>query len=164
MKLNNLNKDELLLICEKLCPKNILYISLTCKKIFKKIYSEAFLRGIKKYEKWEYLEGNERYGYNKLYNINILKKKLKLRESEYEILHMKILPASYKGLIEIPKEISYLSEVENIDLSSNKITEIPKEICKLQKLKHLDLSNNFIRDVSNLCGLKKLNIYIFMII
>ena len=151
-----LNKDELLLLCEKLCPKNILYFSLTCKKIFKKIYCEAFLRGRKKYKYYEYLEGNERHVYNLLYHVSILKKKLKLRESEYEILHMKILPAGYKGLTEIPKEIFYLTEIENIDLSCNAIIDIPKDICKLEKLKHLDLSNNFIRDVSNLCGLKRL--------
>ena len=154
--MEKLNRDELLLICEKLKPRDVLGLCLSCKKIFKKVYSEAFLKGAKKYENWEWVSGNERYVYNLLYNVNVLKKKLKLKETEYEILHMKVLHAGYKSLIEVPKEIFYLKDVENIDLSSNGIVDIPKEICKLEKLKHLDLSNNFISDVSNLCGLKKL--------
>ena len=154
-----LNRDELLLICEKLNPRDVIRFCLSCKKVFNKIYSEAFTRGMAKYENYEWIEGaerNERYVYNLLYNVSVLKKKLKLKETEYEILQMKILPAGYKGLTEIPKEIFYLKNVENIDLSCNCIVDIPKNICKLQKLKHLDLSNNFITDVSNLCGLKKL--------
>ena len=152
----DLNRDELLLICEKLNPKDVVRFCLSCKKVFTKIYSEAFTRGMTKYENYEWVEGNERYVYNLLFNIGILKRKLKLKETEYEILHMKVLPAGYKGLTEIPKEIFYLKNVENIDLSCNHVVDIPKDFSKLQKLKHLDLSNNFITDVSNLCGLKKL--------
>lgn len=153
--MDKLNRDELLLICQKLQPKDIVYFSLTCKRIFKKIYYEGF-QSVKKYENYERVEGNERFVYHLLHNLNILKRNLKLEENEYEILHMKFLHAGYKELTMIPKEIFYMKDIETLDLSCNNIKRIPKEIHKLQKLKHLDLSNNFISDVSELCALKSL--------
>ena len=48
---------------------------------------------------------------------------------------------------EIPKEIQYLTQLEQLYLNDNKIKEIPTEIKYLTQLNSLDLSTNFIKEI-----------------
>jgi internalin A len=55
---------------------------------------------------------------------------------------VKELDLSGSGIVELPAEISNLSNLTTLDLSNNNLATLPETITKLINLKELDLSNN----------------------
>jgi Leucine-rich repeat (LRR) protein len=52
------------------------------------------------------------------------------------------LDLSRKDILEFPREIFEMKNLESLDLSNNNLTELPDEITKLQNLKILKLNGN----------------------
>jgi internalin A len=57
------------------------------------------------------------------------------------------LDLSWKGLIEIPEEISSLFHLRRINLRGNQIKEIPNSLHKLSNLREIDLRGNQFREI-----------------
>lgn len=71
------------------------------------------------------------------------------------------LNLSNRGLIEIPKEVFFCTNLKKLNLSNNGLSKIPKDIDKLNKLEVLDLSNNKLKLLqAGLFNLKRLKILI----
>ena len=80
-----------------------------------------------------------------------LKEKLKIHEEIEEIYFLNKLDLSYKDIEEIPKEIKYLLNLQELYLAYNYIKEIG-EVKNLSNLRILDLSYNRIKDITGLEG------------
>ena len=88
-------------------------------------------------------------------NILILLKTLsffrnQIKEIPKEIKYLtqlEELRLSFNQIKEIPKEIQNLTQFQTLSLSHNQIKEIPKEIQYLTQLKNLDLSQNQIKEI-----------------
>jgi Leucine-rich repeat (LRR) protein len=79
-----------------------------------------------------------------------------------DYMYSEELNLRYRGIIQIPKYIGYLTHLELLDLSSNQIKFIPKFISNLVNLVNLKLEGNQIKIlnecISYLINLKTLNI------
>ncbi len=64
----------------------------------------------------------------------------------------KLYPIIPLRFSEIPPEIGLFTQLEEIDLRSNKISVLPPEVCQLTKLKKLDLSYNQISSLPSEIG------------
>ena len=78
------------------------------------------------------------------------------REAEYLIEKARIegatqLDLSLIGLIEVPKGIANLTQLQQLNLSGNQIEEIPDAIANLTLLQGLDLHNNQIKELPDAC-------------
>lgn len=68
-------------------------------------------------------------------------------------IEVKILVLKKDGLTSIPKEVFYMTNLEELYLEKNSIVKIPKEIGQLKKLRILDLDQNKIDSVPAEIGL-----------
>lgn len=147
--MNELNKDELVLIAKKLDFYDLINFS-NCNK---NVYN--FLN--KRDDIWKYkldkenlkmLEGyNSRDSYIITKNLVKLKKMLKIHNSISGIIKIDTLIKKNLTLTKIPKEIYFLTNLTKLILNENKIRIIPKQIGNLIKLKILYLIDNLIEEL-----------------
>ena len=129
-----------------LCESNVKFNRAVCKK--ESFWLNKLLKDFPDYKKLkESFSGTFRESYKLLYNLTILKEKLNLNETIYEIYEMKTLDLYGKKLKEIPKELGSLHNLQNLFLSHNQISTIPKELGSLHNLQYLDLYNNPIKEI-----------------
>ena len=81
---------------------------------------------LKDFPDYKQLNLNKTYReiYKVLYNLTILKQKLGLFKNVYGLYNLKELNLSFSGLIEIPKEIENLHNLQNLYLVGNEISEV----------------------------------------
>jgi len=83
------------------------------------------------------------------------------KESD-ELIQLKKLDLSNKGIDKLPTGIGHLTKLTELDLSGNQLTKLPKEIGKLTQLTHLDLSNNILtslpKEIGHLTKLTELDL------
>ena len=97
-----------------------------------------------------------------LYHWNIFKilKEKIIKEDLYKIYQFEELHLDCKQIIEIPREIGQLINLQILSLNNNHIIKIPKEIGQLKALKKLYLNNNNIieipKEIEKLTALKEL--------
>jgi len=91
--------------------------------------------------------------YKLIYELDILKSKLNLNYSLFELYNLTELNLYNKGLTEIPREIGNLSNLEYLYLYDNNLDKLPTTIGKLNNLRGLWLSNNQLTDISSIANL-----------
>jgi hypothetical protein len=88
--------------------------------------------------------------------------KVKLPRDKLEVTNLQKLDLSSNKLTELPKEIGQLTNLQELYLYDNILTELPKEIGQLTNLQKLDLSSNKLtelpKEIGQLTNLKVLSL------
>ena len=87
-----------------------------------------------------------------LYNLTVLKEKLKLKEDIEQLYSKTVLDLRSNRIKELPKEIGNLTNLQILYLGYNQIKELPKEIGNLTNLQFLYLGHNEIKEVPKEIG------------
>jgi Leucine-rich repeat (LRR) protein len=98
-----------------------------------------------KNENLEIFENKEEYKEK----LEIYLDRNRLQKIELNHENLKVLSLGCNNLTEIP-QLKYLQNLEELNLSSNKIKVMSKELLYLKKLKILDMKRNLIKKVENL--------------
>lgn len=77
------------------------------------------------------------------------------------------LDLSFNKMKSLPTEISYLSALISLKVANNKLVELPSGLSSLQRLENLDLSNNRLTSLGSLelvsmHNLQSLNLQVFI--
>lgn len=165
--MDTLDKDALFSIAIELDLPSLLKLCVSNKNINNKIcLKDAIwdykLKEFPSYLNYDWNGKSKKEIYSILYNILVLKEKLGLKESIYEIYYLPEIDLNTKNIHEIPKEIKILKNLQILNVSNNFIKIVPKEIGNLINLQVLDLSNNHIEilpvAIGNLTKLKKFDL------
>lgn len=181
--MQNLCKDIIWLIGFKLDNQSLLYLSISCKKLYTSIFLSDLFWQIKcrmEYPSYFFLISNKgvtKEIYSNKYVCETISKYLGIEEKEgiyhkEEIIirsenitlpkNIKVLPflksirISNNCLSSFPSFI-FIQKIQKLNLSYNYISEIPSNILILNNLKELNLSDNMIRSFpKELCLLSRL--------
>ena len=106
----------------------------------------------------EYIPNMTYERYTRILGINLLREKLNLNMSIVQLENLQNLNLSDNKLTDVPKEIGNLHNLQILYLYNNKLMHVPKEIGNLQNLQLLHLSNNQLtnvpKEIGNLQNLK----------
>ncbi len=161
--IRSFNNDELFLIAIHLdlptlinfCSTNRQYRKLCNTRVWKYRLEKDFSNYLDSFPNL-----NERNKYKLLYDLQIIKGAIGIKENLIEIYNLQQVNSSDNEIREIPKEISQLHNLQQLYLNNNKIEKIPKEIGQLVNLRTLFLSNNKIKEIpQEVRRLKNLRIY-----
>ncbi len=161
--MERLNKDEISSIGLSLDVKSLLNFSLTNKHINRIIEKIWICKLNKEFEDFPTLniDATHKYIYEILYSLTNLKNRLKLHENVYQLYKLEHFNF-HDDMVTMSKEICYMKNLTDLDLSSNRFTEISKEICKLINLKVLYLYYNRLEEIPqelfSLINLQELNL------
>lgn len=156
-----LNRDEVFSIAIQLDCLDLLSFC-QVNKYINKCLGEIWIYKLKQdFPGFKIFNKSFKNTYKLLYSLSKLKNIFNLHENIYDIYERKKLYLSDFNL-EIPKEISVLINLRELDLSSNDLEIFPKEIYHLTNLEELDLGNNLLTEISEgisrLLKLKVLNL------
>lgn len=166
--MSNLSNDTLCIIFSFLDLKDILVCQLVNKQFHYVINNKDIWLNLckKNYDLWykDLKQDTWLKTYELCYIMNMLKRELKIHWlSIDEIYKLKKLELPEKQLTTLPKQISYLTNLQDMNLYQNKLSYLPKEIGKLTNLQYLGLTcNNLLaipKEISQLVKLNYLEIY-----
>eukprot|EP01080_Neovahlkampfia_damariscottae_P010367 gene10367-2896_t len=83
-----------------------------------------------------------------LEQIDVSRSDLLEINSLFKIKSLIILNSTLNKIVEIPDDLSSMSNLTHLDLSKNQIKEIPDSFQNLKNLKYLNMSNNQIKKIS----------------
>ena len=138
--MDNLTKDELFSIAIRLDLSDLVAFCNTSKKINNLIFlrNDVWLYKLKtefpEYSNFE-IDRTPRKRYNLLYSLRVLKDKLNLKGSLYDIYNQKELWLGNNQLTSLPKEIGNLQNLQKLYLFDNQLTSIPETIKQNPKIK-----------------------------
>jgi Leucine-rich repeat (LRR) protein len=155
------HKDILHEIFKFLELKSVIRCSIV-SKLFKKISDMQYLRLMNNdYDNIliEFLiENSDKQSYITCYELNIFSKNISA--SMTNIFFVNRMENSRTLIFKIPQSIGQLRNLQNLVLTSNRITKIPKSIGQLYKLREINLANNQIakipKSMSQLSNLRTL--------
>ena len=90
---------------------------------------------------------SKKEAYKKCHEICVLKQKLKISQSIFDMMNLQELDSQSRNITIIPKEIYQFMNLQVLRLINNKIMKIPKEIKYLVNLLELHLPTNKIKEI-----------------
>ncbi|PKP36096.1 MAG: hypothetical protein CVT98_09180 [Bacteroidetes bacterium HGW-Bacteroidetes-15] len=133
--------------------------------LFATIVNAQLLDSLSLEEKYEYTSLEEALKNPKdVYKLNLKRKKIiDLPKEIYQLSNLQILILRNNKITDIPISINKLVNLQYLDLSRNKIKEVPAEMFDLINLKSLSLSQNEIeflpKEISKLENLEYLDLW-----
>ena len=157
-----LNKDEFFSLSTYLNLRDLLNFCRTNKYIRDILYRDSVWNYRLKKEFPEYnlnIQESKKDVYKLLYSITILKNKLRLKQTIYELYNLKELHLSSQHE-QIPKQIGVLINLKRLYLTNNRLTQLPKELGNLKNLELFNSTDNMLtkipKELGNLINLKYL--------
>lgn len=82
--------------------------------------------------------------------------------------NLEYLDLSFNKMRSLPTEITFLNNLISLKIANNKLNELPKDLSSLQRLNDLDLSNNRLTslgsiELSSMHNLQSLNLQVFFL-